>query len=75
MLRSRLDAIERAAAREVGEAHAHGVVGDGGDKAGEAGDAVLLRVDDADTAQLKLGERRCGVYPHGSTDGVEGALS
>ena len=69
------DAVERAAAREVGEAHAHGVVGDGGDKAGEAGDAVLLGVDDADTAQLKLCERHCGVDPNGSTDGVEGALS
>ena len=29
-----LDAVERAAAWEVGEAHAHGVVGDGGDEAG-----------------------------------------
>ena len=70
-----LDAVEGAAARKVGEAHAHGVVGDGGDEAGQAGDAVPVGVDDADAAQLELCERGCGVDAHGGADGAEGALA
>ena len=70
-----LDAVERAAAWEVGEAHAHGVVGDGGHKAGQAGDAVLLGVHDADATQLELGERGSRVDAHDSADGVERALT
>ena len=38
------DALEGAASRQVGVAQAHGVVGDGGHEAGEAGDAVVLDV-------------------------------
>ena len=51
------DALEGAASRQVGVAHAHGVVGDGGHEAGEAGDAVVLDVQDADAAELDLRER------------------
>ena len=69
------DAVERAAAWEVGEAHAHGVVGDGGYEARQTGDAVLVGVDDADAAQLDLGERSCRVDAHGGADGAEGALT
>ena len=51
------DALEGAASGQVGVAHAHGVVGDGGHEAGEAGDAVVLDVQDADAAELDLRER------------------
>jgi len=68
------DSIEGAASGEVGMAHAHGVVGDGGHEACEAGDAVLLGVQDADTAELQLREWGGGVDAHGGTNGVEGTL-
>ena len=69
------DAVERAAAREVGEAHADGVVGDGRHKVGEAGDAVMPGVDDADATQLELAERGAGIDMQFAADGVEGALT
>ena len=72
---SGLDPVERAAAGEVGEAHAHGVVGDGGDEAGQAGDAVLVGVEDADAAQLELRDGSCRVDAHGGADGAEDALT
>jgi hypothetical protein len=50
-------------------------VGEGGHEAGKAGDAVVLGVDNADAAQLKLGERDSGVDTSGGADGVEGALT
>ena len=46
------DPIEGAASGEVGMAHAHGVVGDGGHEACEAGDSVVLDVQDADAAEV-----------------------
>jgi hypothetical protein len=51
------DALECAASGEVGVTHAHGVVGDGGHKSSEAGDAVVLDVQDADAAEVELCER------------------
>ena len=45
------DALEGAASRQVGVAHAHGVVGNGGHEAGEAGDAVVLDVQEMQTPQ------------------------
>jgi hypothetical protein len=51
------DALEGAASGEVGVTQAHGVVGDGGHEASEAGDAVVLDVQDADAAELELRER------------------
>jgi hypothetical protein len=69
------DTVEGATTREVGEAGAHGVVSDGGHEAGEACDAVTVGVDDADAAQLELGDGGEGVDPYGGADGVEGALS
>ena len=44
------DALEGATSGQVGVSHAHGIVGDGGHEAGEAGDAVALDVQDADAA-------------------------
>ena len=58
----------------VGVSHAHGVVGDGGHEAGEACDAMLLNVRDADAAELQLCEGRGRVDVHGRADGAEGAL-
>jgi hypothetical protein len=68
------DPMEGAASGEVGVAHAQGVVGDGGDEASEAGDAVLLGIQDADAAELQLCERSRGIDAHGGTDGVEDTL-
>ena len=70
-----LDTVERATAREVGEAHAQCVVGDGRDEAGKGGDTVLLRIHDADAAELELAEWSCGVDAHLGADSVEDALS
>ena len=68
------DALERAASGEVGVTHAHGVVGDGGHKTGEAGDTVVLDVQDADATEVELRERGGGVDAHGGADGAEDAL-
>jgi hypothetical protein len=52
---TRFDSIECPTTREVWEARAHGVVADGREESGEAGDAMSVRVEDADAAQLELG--------------------
>jgi hypothetical protein len=62
------NSIEGAAAGEVGVTHAHCVVSDGGHEAGEARDAVVLGIQDADATELQLGDGSRGVDAHGGAD-------
>jgi len=69
-----LDSVEGASSGQVGVALAHGVVGNGRHEASEACDAVMLGIQDADAAEVDLGERDGGVDAHGGTDGAEDTL-